>query len=501
MNESAIVTPSIDRMPLLLGGELRNSSASSVADIEARFAQVARLHLNTVLAPVSWELLEREEGCFDFTLIESMIETARRLELRLVPLWFGTLKNAISCYAPVWVKTDDARFPRAQAIPGRGSWAMSVFHEAIVEADGVAFAALMRRVRELDPEARIVPMVQVENEPGILNTSRDRGPEAERAFAERVPESLMAHLSAHASSLHWKLARAWSETDQRKTGAWADVFGRHADEVFMAWHIARFVDRVAAAGRFEHALPMFANAWLSKGPGYLPGQYPSGGPLAWLMDVWRAAAPHLDLIAPDIYQDDFRGQCADFDRPGNALLIPEARNTPAAAANALYAFGAHRAIGFAPFAIDDCDPDHPLGEVYARLSAMMPILSEVCAAGRTTAFLQQEDEGRYEAKLAGVRFVARAAKRMEQVDIPGVAMLVALEEREFVVLGRNLIVTFEPTAPHATAAELLWLEEGAFEGGKWVAHRRLNGDETAHGTGLLMHDRWCCYRFAVHDYA
>jgi len=500
MNESAATTPPFHRMPILLGGELRNSSASSVTDIETRFAQVARLNLNTVLAPVSWELLEPEEGRFDFTLIEAMLEAARRHELRLAPLWFGTLKNAISCYAPPWVKTDADRFPRAQTTPARGSWAVSVFYEPIVEADGRAFAALMRRLHELDPDAQAVPMVQVENEPGILNGARDRGPAAERAFAEPVPDALMKHMIAQGSSLHPKLAEVWRDAGQCQAGTWTKVFGRHADELFMAWHIARFVDRVAAAGRIEHELPMFANAWLCKGPGYLPGQYPSGGPLAWLMDVWRAAAPHLDLIAPDIYQDDFRGHCADFDRPGNPLLIPEARNTPAAAANALYAIGAHGAIGFAPFAIDDCPPDHPLGEVYAHLSALMPVLTEARRTGRTTAFLQQEDDGRYQAQLGGVRFVARPAKPLHEVDVPGVALIVALNGKEFVALGRNLIVTFEPTTSYCTAAELLWLEEGTFEHGQWAAHRRLNGDETAHGSGLLMHDNWCCYRFAVHEH-
>jgi hypothetical protein len=481
-------------------GELRNSSATSPADIERSFARVAALHANAVLAPVPWALVEPEEGVFDLSLVDEMHAAAQRHGLCWVPLWFGTLKNAISCYAPPWVKTDPQRFPRAETTPGRGSWQVSVFHEAIADADARAFATVLRRIRELDPDGTAVPMAQVENEPGILNAARDRCPAAERAFDQPVPEALAQRLAESGEEIEPRLLDAWHRSGGRTDGTWSELFGRDADEIFMAHHIARFVDRVAAAGKAEHAIPMFANAWLSKGPGYQPGQYPSGGPLPWLLDVWRAAAPHLDALAPDIYQDNFRGYCAAYHRRNNPLLIPEARNTPAAAANALYAFGAHGAVLFAPFAIDECADDHPLAEAYARLGEIAAPLRAALDAGRATAVLQQEDSGRYEAELAGLRFVARPSQTLSEAGVPGVAVILALDDagETFLALGRNLIVALEPADGASSAAELLWLEEGAFDNGTWTPHRHLNGDETAHGTGLLFGDRFVCYRFAAH---
>ncbi len=42
---------------LVLGGELSNSAASSEAYMAPHWAKLREMHLNTVLAPVSWELI------------------------------------------------------------------------------------------------------------------------------------------------------------------------------------------------------------------------------------------------------------------------------------------------------------------------------------------------------------------------------------------------------------------------------------------------------------
>ena len=99
------------RPALLLGGQVHNSSSSSLQSIADSFAHVRRMNGNAVLAPVSWALVEPEEGVFDFSLVEAMLHEARANGLRLVLLWFGAFKNAASTYAPRWVRADDARFP------------------------------------------------------------------------------------------------------------------------------------------------------------------------------------------------------------------------------------------------------------------------------------------------------------------------------------------------------------------------------------------------------
>lgn len=486
-----------DEPAILLGGELHNSSASSLAGVEPLLDRLVALRLNAVLAPLYWEAVEPEEGRYDFALLEGLIALASRRKLHLIPLWFGTLKNASSCYAPTWVKTDLTRFPRTELVRGQPSHTLSLFHPEALRCDARAFSAVMRRIREVDHTGTVV-MVQVENEPGILGATRDQSALAEAAFAGRVPEELMSALEARRATLHSDLAQFWAGSGFRRAGTWSENFGQGADEVFMAWHVARFLETVAAAGRAEHDLPMFANAWLVHGPGYLPGQYPSGGPVAKMMDVWKAAAPHLDLLAPDIYRPYFREMCSQYARPDNPLLIPEMSAGLDAAPRCLYAIGKHDAIGVSPFGIEDLTPDHPLAQTYALLREMMPRLTAAQGNGRMTAFLQQADEEDWTETLAGFRFKARTVRPLGPDRVPGGALLLSLGEGEYVAAGYNLRITFSSLDPATPTAELLWLEEGAFAAGQWSPGRRLNGDETLHGTAVLLGYSLVTLRFRVH---
>lgn len=482
---------------LVLGGEVRNSSASSLDYLAAVLDHAVTLNVNTALVPIYWELLEPEEGRLDFALVDGLLAATRARGLKLIPLWFGTMKNATSCYVPAWVKRDTQRFPRAQTTPGRPSGTISCFNEAAACADARAFAALMRHIREKDAHEQTVIMVQVENEPGLLGAPRDCSPLAEKAFSGSPPSGLMDYLQARRGTLMPELGQLWEAQGARRTGSWSDVFGPAADEVFMAWHVAHFVNTVAAAGRAEYDLPMFANAWLVHGPGYAPGMYPSGGPVSKMMDVWRAAAPALDLLAPDIYDADFRSVCADYARPGNPLLIPEARNASNAAARALYAFGRHAALGFSPFAIEDVPVSHPLAETYRLLAHAMGALAEAQQRCACTAFLQQEDEGRWTAELAGYRVHAAINKRLDD-QCPGSALVMAFAGNEFVVLGRRMNITFSAPTDEGAQAEFLWMDEGSYADGKWNPTRRLNGDETYHGTTVRLGEGMQLVRVAIH---
>jgi hypothetical protein len=55
----------------------------------------------------------------------------------------------------------------------------------------------------------------------------------------------------------------------------------------------------------------------------LPGQWPSGGPVARVINVYRAAAPSIDLFAPDIYVPDFKGTCALYADPEIHCSFPK----------------------------------------------------------------------------------------------------------------------------------------------------------------------------------
>ncbi len=466
---------------ILLAGELHNSSASSLSYIEPILDKMAALHLNTVLIPISWELIEPEENIYNFSLIDDIVDACRNRNLHIVFLWFGTLKNAISCYIPSWVKMNNQRFFRAQSEPGKNSWAVSVFCEEIMKCDAKAFTEIMNHIKKIDADTGTVLMMQVENEPGILGAARDHCPAAEIKFNDPVPDSLIQYLSRNHETLIEEI-----KSIKMKPGTWTDVFGDGADEIFMAWHVAQFIENVAAAGRKIYDIPMFVNAWLIAGPGYAPGQYPSGGPVSKLIDIWRAAAPAIDFIAPDIYLQDFRAECASYTRGGNILFIPEAQNSIKAAANVLYAIGKHKALGFSPFAIDDLSEDHPLSETYKHLNEMMPVIIESYRNGNITGFLQQEDEETWNAELGDFIFMARTCGKMEDGKVPGSAILLSLSENEFIIMGRQLIFTFMNKNKNMNYTEIIRLDIGRYQDGKWVAERRLNGDETAHGTGILL---------------
>jgi len=483
----------VDGKPfVMLAGEIHNSSASSLEYMAPIWARLKAMHLNTVILPLYWELIEPTEGQFDMHLVDGLIEQARAHDMRLVFLWFGTWKNAASSYVPEWVKSDPDRFPRMQCRPGEPANAITCLSEQACQADARAFAQVMRRIKEVDGDRHTVLAIQVENETGVLDTARDRCPLAEAAFAQPVPAELTLYLEQHKASLVEPFRRVWEATGARQSGSWEQVFGPWADEVFMAWHIARFVDRVAAAGKAEYDIPMYANAWLKLGLDQPAGQYPSGGPVFTMLDVWKAAAPHIDLLAPDIYAPDFRAVCAQYTRADNPLFIPEARRDARAASACFYALGQHDALCYAPFGIDGVTLPHPLSESYALLGEMLPPIVDAQGEGRMIGIFQQADNERWTVELGGYRLLISTTTPLQENEVPGGGLIIALGNDEFVAAGRNLNIEFARDSERPNV-EFLWLENGTFKDGQWVSGRRLNGDETNHGrTVKLLRELTAC---------
>lgn len=476
---------------LVLGGELHNSSGSSLEYMQPIWPKLVALNLNTVVARVSWELSEPDEGRFDFALVDGLIRGAGENHLRLILLWFGSWKNSGSTYDPVWVKTDLKRFPRAQDADGNNLDTLSTFSKEAQAADARAFAALMKHVRVFDGSNHTVLMVQVENEVGILGPSRDHSPAAYAAWNSQVPQGLLTYLQAHKNALAPELLQLWASHEAGTTGTGAEVFGNtHAgQEVFMAWQYAQYVDAVAAAGKAEYAIPMYVNGWLVQYEDEFAGQYPSGGPVSRVHDIWRAGSSHLDFLSPDIYLADFRAACANYSRGGNPLFIPEARNSSAAASNALYAFG-HRAFGFSPFAIEDLNSDHPLGATYKVIGQLAPIIVANSGSDRVAAVVQQSGETKAIMVLGGYTLMVDYHRRSEEEGTPpAAAIIVQTGADEFVAAGFGLSIRFVANSTGPRHVEILQDDEGSYVNGRWVAVRRLNGDETNGGNIMIFRER------------
>lgn len=489
----------VDGRPfLILGGELHNSSSSSLDYMKPLWPGLAALGLNTVLTPVSWELIEPEEGKFDFSLVDGLIRAARQNHLHLVFLWFGSWKNSMSCYAPEWVKTNLVRFPRAEARDGSGLEILSPFNAASRDADARAFAALMRHVREVDERQRTVILVQVENEIGMIPEARDHSAIANEMFNRPVPAELMDYLEHHKHTLAPELQKVWEDAGLKRAGSWEEVFGpgQGTDEIFMAWYFARYTGAVAAAGKAEYPLPMYVNAALIR-TNFKPGQYPSAGPLPHLMDLWRAGAPQIDFLAPDIYFPNFPEWCEKYHRPGNPLFVPEARPD---VINAFYAIGQYAALGFSPFGVEDEIPapgnDHvsPLAQGYAVLAQLAPQILE--SQGHSTIagiWLDQTNStrtvqlGNYTLKVAHDYTWPYSSGFHQTNNWPRFGgLIISTGPDEFFVAGQGLIVTFKPNGPGDPIAGIASIDEGRFVHGRWVAGRRLNGDEDHQGRHLRL---------------
>ena len=502
----------VDNKPfIMLSGELHNSSASSIEYMKPIWENLSALHLNTVIGTVSWELTEPAEGRFDFSLADAQITEARRRNMRLVLIWFGTYKTAHSSYVPVWVKTDRKRFPpmvlsahpkypplfplAALGVGDGGIGALTPLGEETFKADAAAFRALMRHIGQFDPQHTVI-MMQVENEPGCLGDSRDRSPLAEAAWAGPVPADLMNFLDKNKATLLPETQEVWSRTGSKKSGTWAEVFGNDewAEDVFMGYYAARFTGKVAEAGKAELNIPMFVNGFLAI-PGRFPGQYPSGGPVHRLLDIYHAAAPALDAIGPNLYSQDFKGVSALYARAGNPLLIPE---TGTSVGNLFWAVGHHAALAWSPFAaLEDLKPDGQIGQAYKLLSEVMPQLTAWQAAGKTDAILVVEGEqpeplslGGYKITLAapgrgrgGTTPTAPAAAQPPgaAADMRPFAIVVNTDRDEFLFIGSNGIPKFAPDSPGSPNVAIASKEEGRYDNGQWVRIRRLNGDEAGNG--------------------
>ena len=295
----------------------------------------------------------------------------------------------------------------------------------------------------------------------------------------------MDYLKGHRGHLLPELDNLWKSGNYRESGTWQEVFGKGTspadiycqpdagDEPFMAWHVARYVERVAEAGKKQYPLPLFANAWLKQGPEDVPGRYPSGGPVSRMFDVWHAAAPSIDVLAPDIYLSDFAGICASYTRTGNPLLIPERAPGDDAAANAFTAFATFDAICFSPFGIDAVPATHPLEKGYRVLGQVAPLLAEHQGKGEVLAVVQKGDEESHDADLGGYRLHVRFNRR----GAKAAGVVIATAPGEYTVAGWGFGIEFQPKPGNPPHVELLNHEEGRYEDGKWLAGRRMNGDE------------------------
>ena len=509
---------------LMIGGELGNSSASTPQDVKHAFAHLHKMGLNTVLAPVSWELIEPQEGQFDMSSLDVILTEARRNDLKVVLLWFGAWKNSMSCYAPEWFKRDTKRFPRAHTREGKPVEEASSLSRNVLEADKRAFCKVMEHLRDHDATEQTVIMVQVENEIGMIEVPRDYSADATQMYQGAVPQLLTSYLKRHQKSLHPYLKEKLQP--KAKDGAsWSELFGDdiYTEEIFQTWTYATYVEQIAKAGRAIYDLPMYVNVALDS-RGRKPGEYPSGGPLAHLIDLWHCGAPSIDVLAVDIYDKDIRSWLSKYHLHNNPLFVPEIRLEDKDAMYALYAFGHHDAMGFCPFSIEDypiytdlrgndmssmdLSQDDQLnifsagGSVLSPLAASYQLLRQaepliIDRQGTKDMDAVLLDNEQREAEIItpdGIRLTIKHSYSLgwepgaNDAEWPEAACIILrLGEEDYLVIGSGIVITYTDAKGGKTwekgdariglaKCESVYISEGNLH-----VQRHLNGDQTHQG--------------------
>jgi hypothetical protein len=477
----------VDGQPyLMLGGQVHNSSAWP-SELPAVWKSLAELHANTVEAPVYWEQMEPQPGKFNWENVDAIVNGAREHNLHVILLWFGTWKNGNMHYVPQWIKADTRRYPRVTRADGELIDVLSANSRSNLEADKTAFSALMRHLKTLDENEHTILLVQVENESGIIGGPRDFSPESNKEFAGQVPPEMLS--AAH-----------------KQPGTWSEVFRGDADELFQLYHQARYVNEIAAAGKAEFDIPIYMNVWLSYPPAEaperrisIPGiQYPSGGAVQRWVGLWRALAPSINAIAPDIYGDDagfVHEVLGAYHRPDNPLLVPEIAKTDPFAKYDFSALG-EGAVGIAPFGVDPRGWNILGGSAatgharnFALLAPMVREIAKLNFEGKLKTSIEQPgaaqqelDFGDWKATISYGYPQPDGRRPPGNSDAQGTALIAQLGPNEFLVTGIDASVSFHlPERLPGMRMQILSAEEGSYQNGVWKPVRLWNGDETDRG--------------------
>ena len=500
----------VDGAPFLMLGAQSNNSSDWPATLPKVWPAIEYLHANTLETPIYWEQFEPRPGQYDTSAVDNILAQARAHHVHLVLLWFGTWKNGSQHYMPEWMKLDPQRYFHVMNKKGEFVDSPSPFAAASLEADKRAFAAFMQHLKEADSE-RTVLMVQVENETGTWGTVRDYSPEANKLFDGPVPAEVL---------------KAMDKTPAAPGANWEAVFGPEAEVYFHAWAVSRYVGQVAAAGKAAYPLPLYVNAAL-RDPlkPEVPVNYESGGPTDNVIPIWKAEAPAIDILAPDIYMSNTAAYLKVLDlyhRPDNALFIPE---TSGAVHEARFFFSALglQAIGYSPFGLDYTrtrpvlpgEPDaknaflNPTAQNYRLIGPMMRDVARLNFEGKLQATAEVEGEptqtlhfGNWDAVVSYGTDGRSPAKGKH--DPVGRALIAQLKNNQFLLTGYDCNVDFRPAGteqqrksgnivvgtgqtPSALIdgkwqhRQFLRVEEGAYENGAFKFQRILNGDQTDWG--------------------
>ena len=200
-----------------------------------------------------------------------------------------------------------------------------------------------------------------------------------------------------------------------------------------------------------------------------------------------------------------------YDRPDNALFVPETTNFPAYS-RFLFAVIGMGGIGFSPFGIDytsytnyplgadriSKDALFPLSEEYQLLCPMDEEIARLSYEGKVKTAVEYADTSVHTATLNFGKWVATVSYGLPQFgygDNPpgnpshdGCALVAEIGPNEFLVTGIDSRVRFSLSAAESgQSMQFLRVEQGEYVKDKWKFLRHWNGDQTDWGLNF-KHD-------------
>ena len=506
----------VDGKPFVMYcGELHNSTASSMSYMHENriWEKLEDMHLNSVIATASWELVEPQEGKFDFTLVDGVIAEAKKHGMKVAFIWFGAFKNPMMTYAPSWVKSNPKKYPHAIDEQGQEMEHISVFGSEILKADTKAYKAFLQHLKDTDQDHTVV-LIQLQNEPGLRGTKRDYSTDANKAWKAQVPKAITDYLKANKGSLQPDMEQIWAKYGDKTTGNWEDIFGKSevnnqaenpipnfTEHIFTAYGYANYLEQMAKAGKEVYPLPVFINASVF-GMNTRGRSLGNGCSIPEFFDIYKAAAPSIDILTPNSYMQQLDWIGKNFSWKGNPILIPE---STIIGARGLYIIGEYDAIAFSPFGIDYEDNEltptlekqhRLLGESYNQMQQMGKLITDNLGSdkmrgiylytGHETDTVEMGDYvltfsprkgfdiGALMAPAGGGFAAEGEQKQIEQ----GGAVIVQTSADEFYVVGYGFnadIKLKDGVKSRFCGYDSIW--EGRFENGEFIPGRLLNGDE------------------------
>ena len=498
---------------LILGMQAHNSSTGTFM-MERTIKAAELFGANTLEVPVYWYKIEPQKDSYDMTQVKELIDCMRKAGQKLVILWFATSKNGHPTYAPEYIKTAPETYK--VAVGSNGAWVASLSPHCMetLERDKKAFCKMVEFIKEYDKDQKTVIALQIENEMGLANTDRDYSALAQKDYEKPVPEEIR-NLRLTDDGLEY------ISKEEKDKHSWKGHFGRHAAEAFCAWFHAKYIGTIAEAAKKIYNIPMYTNVMVMENGCEEPGfSYSGGAAVSRVLDIWKVAAPALDLLCPDIYnqiKEDYCRICLAYKREDNALFIPESPCMGEAnSMNAIRAVADFDAVGVACFGVENVLDNQgkllkeaeTMAITMKTLRALEPLLVKYRGTGRIYGIVQEEFASDKYLKLPDyhvqVKFMSKDMtpfgygsainlsnpENQWNLHVRGRGILIQTGECEFYLAGAGIAAEFIKR-PHpsdekayihlssrwAGQLNFLTVEEGHFEGDNWIVDYERNGDE------------------------